>query len=306
MRNETKQKCQSFAMNLSVAIGYTLLVVKIVAYALTGSAAVLSDAAESVVHVVAITFAGFSLRLARKKASARYPYGYDRISFFSAGVEGALIFLAAVFILYESVLSFLQRRMPDELGLGTALSAVVVVVNGVLGLYLIRVGKKTDSLILEADGKHVLSDSITSIGAVAGLLLVLLTGQFWFDSLFGALAGLNILKEGIGLIRRSVLGLMDEVSPQLFERVRGLVSEFATNNRIVFHDLRCRNSGARIWVQVHLVYEDHILLRDAHSLATALENYLLHELGDCEVITHLEVRGDHQTVHAGHHPEPVL
>lgn len=293
-------------MNLSVLIGYSLLVVKIIAYVLTGSAAVLSDAAESVVHVVAITFAGFSLRLARKKASPRYPYGYDRISFFSAGMEGSLIFLAAIFIIYESIVSFLQQRTPEELGLGTLLSAVVVVVNGLLGLYLIQVGKKTDSIILEADGKHVLSDSITSIGAVLGLLLVLLTGQFWFDPLFGALAGLNILKEGIGLIRRSVLGLMDEMSPELYERIRHIVADFATMNKIGFHDLRCRNSGARTWVQVHLIYDDHILLRDAHYLATVLENHLQQVLGDCEVITHLEVRGDHQTVHAGHHPEEAL
>lgn len=304
MHDETSlRRHQSFAMNLSVVIGYALLAVKLTAYAITGSAAVLSDAAESVVHVVAITFAGFALRVARKRANERFPFGFDRISFFSAGVEGALIFLAALFILYESALSFLQQRRPEELGVGTLLSAVVVMVNGVLGLYLIRVGRKTRSLILEADGKHVLSDSVTSIGAVVGLLLVLLTDQFWFDPLVGALAGLNILREGWHLMHRSLSGLMDEIPAEVYTEVRDTVAEFARLNHVEFHDLRCRDSGTRLWVQLHLVFEDHILLRDAHFLATALENHLRRRWPECQTITHLEVRGDHRTVHLDRHEE---
>jgi len=299
--SQTNQSAQTLAMNLSVGIGYLLLFLKLYAYSITGSAAVLSDAAESVVHVVAISFARFSLYLSRKKASERFSYGFDRISFFSAGVEGTLIFLAAVFILYESVQSFLLQRRPEELGLGTLLTALVVVVNGLLGLYLIRVGKRTQSLILEADGKHVLSDSITSIGAVLGLVMVLLTDQFWFDPLIGALAGINIFVEGFKLMRRSILGLMDEVDPQVLNKVKNEVADFARANQIKFHDLRCRNSGTRLWIQVHLLYDDHVLLRDAHFMATALEKHIQQLWQGSQIITHLEIKGDHQKIHCDAH-----
>lgn len=301
IREGHAQRLQHRALALSVVVGWILLVVKTTAYALTGSAAVLSDAAESVVHVLATSFAYFSLRLAQHSPTLRYPYGFDRITFFSAGLEGGLIVLAALYILWEAALGALKQRQPEQLGVGSLLTASVIVVNGLLGLYLIRLGKKTQNLIVEADGNHVFSDSITSLGALAGLLLVLVTGQWWFDPLLAAVVALNILKEGYKLVQRSVFGLMDGVDPHISQRVTAVVEEFCRLNHLGFHDLRCRNSGSILWVQVHLLFDDHVLLRDAHALATALEDHLRSVFGSCQVITHLEIQGDHQAIHQDCH-----
>ncbi len=288
-------------MNLSLIIGFSLLVIKFTAYSLTGSAAIFSDSAESVVHVIAITFASFSLRLARKQPSHTFPFGYDRISFFSAGIEGALIVIASIVILFEATRAFVAQRMPDEIGPGSMLTGLVIIVNGLLGLYLISVGKKSGSLIIEADGKHVLTDSFTSIGALAGLGLAGLTGIFWFDPLLAGLAGLNILREGFILVRKGFLGLMDNEDPQESIAIRKIVEEFCEKNSITCHEIKCRNSGTRLWIQFHLIFQDHILLRDAHSLATKLEQHLQGLWPDSRVISHLETQGDHDKVHGLSH-----
>lgn len=303
MNQEGLERIQTRAMNWSLFIGFALLVVKVTAYLITGSAAVLSDASESVVHVFAITFASFSLRLARKKPTEKFPFGFDRISFFSAGLEGALIIVAAVFILIEATSAFLAGRMPDQIGPGSLLTGLVIVVNGLLGFYLIRTGKNTGSLILEADGKHVLTDSITSVGALAGLGLAGITGLAWFDPLLAGLAGLNILREGFMLVRRGFLGLMDNEDPKLVGAIKTVVEEFCHKNGVASHELRIRDSGARLWVQLHLLFQDHVLLRDAHHIATHLELHLLRHWPQSQIITHLETLGDHDTIHHGSHPE---
>ncbi|MCP5117091.1 MAG: cation diffusion facilitator family transporter [bacterium] len=160
-------------MRLSLAIGILMLISKTAAFWLTGSAAILSDAAESVVHVVAVAFAVFSLWLSTKPADSRFPFGYERITFFSAGFEGALIILAAVTIIYEAIRKWLAGLTLENIGLGAGLILAASLVNAGLGWYLVRVGRRNNSLILEANGKHVLTDSWTSFGVVGGLLLVI-------------------------------------------------------------------------------------------------------------------------------------
>jgi cation diffusion facilitator family transporter len=170
-----------FAMRRSLAFGVLMLVGKMAAYIMTGSAAILSDAAESVIHVVAVAFAAFSLRLSTKPAKPGFLYGYERITFFSAGFEGAMIVLAAIFILYAAIEKWLRGLQLENLRAGTLLLLAAGVLNAGLGWYLIRMGRRTNSLILEANGKHVLTDSWTSFGVVAGLGLVMLTKWKPFD-----------------------------------------------------------------------------------------------------------------------------
>jgi cation diffusion facilitator family transporter len=179
VKSAADRKAMNFAMNLSLGIGILMFIMKVGAYLLTGSAAILSDAAESVVHVAAVIFAACSLRLSYRPADEDHLYGHSKISFFSAGFEGAMIILAAIYIIYESIQKWMTGLQLENLGAGTALIVVASVVNGGLGGYLVWLGRKKNSLILEANGKHVLTDCWTSIAVLVGLTLVLVTK--WLD-----------------------------------------------------------------------------------------------------------------------------
>lgn len=289
-------------MGVSVATGIVLLVAKSVTAFITGSAAILSDASESVVHVVAVAFAAWSLRVARKKSDGRHPFGYDKISFFSAGFEGAMIIAAALFILYESIRRIVDGPRLEALGLGTAVSVAVVAVNGVLGLALIRAGKKHGSLIVEANGRHVLTDSVTSLGVVLGLLLCLVAKNPWFDSAYfdpvcAILVALNILREGFKLVRRSASGLMDSLDPAEQKEIEATLNRVCGNYGVSFHELRVRNSGQRYWFQFHVIFDRDISLREAHSTATAVERAIENAYPGAMVTTHLESAIDHASTH---------
>src|ERR1700758_2134358 len=195
-RDEQELRAARFAMRLSLGVGVLMLLGKSVAYYVTGSAAILSDFAESVVHGIAVASAAFSLRLSAKPAAPTFLYGYERISFFSAGFEGAMIVIAAIFILVETIHKWLSGLALEHLGSGTLLLLGAGMLNACLGWYLLRIGKRTHSLILEADGKHVLTDCYTSFGVVAGLGLVMLTGWKHFDPLVAIAIAANILWSG--------------------------------------------------------------------------------------------------------------
>jgi cation diffusion facilitator family transporter len=296
-------------MNLSLAIGIVMLAVKFYAVAVTRSAAILSDAAESVVHVAAVAFAAYSLRVARRRSDASHPFGYDRITFFSAGFEGAMIVAAAGFILYEAGRKFWEGPQLQEIGLGTVVESLVVVVNGALGLTLIVAGKRAGSLIVEADGRHVLTDSVTSLAVLAGLLFCLFGTNPWFDSryfdpAFAVLAALNILWEGFKLVARSFGGLMDQVEDREQKAARHLLDEACRARGLDLHELRMRNSGNRYWFQFHLVFDDKALLAEAHRTATEIEALLRQAYPGAVITSHLEAHGDHDLVH-GFHGEEV-
>lgn len=295
-------KTLNLLMNLSLGTGVFMLAIKMYALWITGSAAILSDAAESVVHVVAVVFAAWSLRLARRRSDTSHPFGYDRISFFSAGFEGAMILLAASFILYESVRKWISGPSLQEVGLGTAVEALVVVVNGALGAALVFFGKRKGSLIVEANGRHVLTDSVTSLGVLVGLLLVLFGQNPWFasvyfDPIFAILAALNILKEGLGLVFRSFHGLMDQVETGLEKKLELVLIRACEARGVSMHQLRVRNSGERYWFQFHLVFPEDVLLSEAHRKATEIEQILDDAWPGAISTTHLETEGDHDWVH---------
>ncbi len=286
------------AMRLSLVVGFGMLAGKVSAYILTGSAAILSDAAESVIHVIAVAFAAFSLRLSQRPADARFPYGYERIAFFSAGFEGALIILAAVTIVVAAVDKWLSGLQLEQLGLGTGLVAAAAALNAGLGCYLVRTGRRTGSLILEANGRHVLTDSWTSVGVVGGLLLVIWTGFKPFDPLLAILVALNILWSGGHLVRRSVTGLMDYSDPQVQQQLRTAVERVAAEAGITHHALRFRHTGNRVLAEVHLLFPFETPVGVAHAQATQVEEELPRRVPfDLEVVTHLEALEDHDAVH---------
>jgi cation diffusion facilitator family transporter len=290
------------AMRLSLLFGVAMLIGKVTAYFLTHSVAVFSDAAESVIHVIAVGFASLSLRLSTRPASGHFLYGLERISFFSAGFEGALIVIAAIAILFESTREWMAGLTVQRPGFGLILILLAGIANALLGYYLIRVGRRTNSLILEADGKHVLADSWTSFGVVAGLGLVLLTHWRPFDPLVAIAIAVNILWSGGRLVWKSAIGLLDYSDPAEGRKIRERLDAICAELNLQYHGVRFRTTGSRQLVEVHLLFPRETLISEAHELATILEERLPLELGTpSEVITHLESLEDHEIVHHREH-----
>jgi cation diffusion facilitator family transporter len=301
-RDQAELRAARFAMRLSLAVGVLMLAGKTTAYFMTGSAAILSDFAESVVHVIAVAFAAFSLRLSTKPAGPTFLYGYERITFFSAGFEGAMIVVAAIWILVETIAKWMARLQLEHLGAGALLLLAAGMVNAWLGWYLLRMGRRSHSLILEADGKHVLTDCFTSFGVVAGLGLVLLTGWKPFDPLVAIAVAVNILWSGGRLAWRSAVGLLDYSDPQSGKQIREKLDAICHELGVQYHGVRYRTTGHRQIIEVHLLFPHATAVGEAHRLATALEERLPVDLGRrAEVITHLESLEDHEAVHSTGH-----
>jgi cation diffusion facilitator family transporter len=291
-----------FAMRLSLIFGLVMLIGKSTAYFMTHSTAIFSDAAESVIHVIAVAFASFSLRLSTKSASPQFLYGYERITFFSAGFEGAMIIVAAMAIFYESIKRWIAGLQLEHLGTGVLLVLIAGILNAGLGYYLLRIGRRTNSLILEANGKHVLTDSWTSFGVVGGLGLVLLTHWKPFDPLIAIAVAANILWSGGHLVWNSAVGLLDYSDPEAGKKIRGQLDAICSELAIQYHGVRFRTTGYRLIIEVHLLFPHLTSVSEAHRLATILEERLPAELGmPAEVSTHLESLEDHEDVHSEEH-----
>lgn len=306
-KTEADRKALSFAMALSLAIGLLMFLMKVGAYLLTGSAAILSDAAESVVHVAAVIFAAYSLKLSYKPADESHLYGHAKISFFSAGFEGAMIILAALYIIYESVHKWLFGLSLENLGFGVVLTAAAAAINGALGAYLLWLGRRKNSIILQANGKHVLTDCWTSLAVLVGLGLVLVTGWLPFDPICGIIMACNILLSGTGLIRSSFAGLMDQADPDTQKKVIEILTRECEQRGLTYHDLRHRNLGDAHRVVVHLVFPAGTLLAQAHREATRIEQLIEQSLEPrAYVTTHLECASDHDELHPDERALPTL
>jgi cation diffusion facilitator family transporter len=287
-----------FAMSLSLIVGVVMFFTKVIAYVMTHSAAIMSDAAESVVHLFAVAFAAYSLWLSMKPADRSHLYGHDRISFFSAGFEGALIIIAAVFIIHEAVQKWLAGLQLQNIAAGAGFVAFATLMNGLLGWYLVRQGRKLHSLVLEANGKHVLTDSWTSLGVIVALLLTLWTGWLPFDPIIAILVALNILWTGSKLIRRAIGGLMDEIDPEIDARLREILQRETQKHRLRFHSLRHRNSGNKLLVECHVLFPETTSIAQAHELATLIEKEIHSAFPmPIEITTHLEPAEGHDEAH---------
>lgn len=286
---------QKRVMNLSLAVAVILLGAKAFASVVTGSSAVYSDAAESVVHVLAVAFAAWALRLSHKPADDTHHYGHDKISYISAGFEGAMISAAAALILYEAGKQFVYGVQLSNLGLGLWITGGATVANLALGITLIRVGKKSGSALLRANGLHVLTDVWSSLAVIAALLLVLITDWLMWDPIFAVIAALNILRVGLGLIRESLGGLLDAADPVIEKRARELLDSETTARGLAYHNFRHRHSGRAHWVEFHLVFPDQMSVGEAHDRATEIEAAVAAIIApEGRVITHLEPRSAEQ------------
>lgn len=303
---EADRKALRFAMTLSLVIGCLMFVMKVSAYLLTGSAAILSDAAESVVHVAAVCFAAYSLRLSYKPADDEHMYGHAKVSFFSAGFEGSMIILAAVYIIYESIHKWMTGLHLENLGYGTLLTAAATLINGALGGYLGWLGRRKKSLILQANGKHVLTDCWTSAAVLVGLGLTVLTQWLPWDPICGILVAINILVTGGGLIRTAMAGLMDRADPAAHRQLVDLLNHETAQRGISYHALRHRSVGDAHWVELHFLFPEGTSIRDAHSTATAIEQIIERSLlPRAHVTSHLECETDHDALHPGERPRSL-
>ena len=249
---------------LSLYVGIGMLIMKIGAYLLTDSAAIFSDATESVVHLFAVALAVYSIILSAKPADESHFYGHGNIEYFSAGIEGFLIIVAAGVIIYHAILAFYNAQVPVRLGVGTIIIAVAGTTNLLLGFYLIKKGKSTNSLVLEADGKHILTDSFTSFGIVFGLILVLITKIYFIDQLVAVIIALNILITGYRIVRESIGGLMNETDKKMLNDLIKILLDYKKEYWIDIHNLRFRKSAEKVFIDFHVILPYYFTIKESH------------------------------------------
>lgn len=276
-------------MSVTFAVGVVLMALKFLGYWITGSSAILSDALESIINVVASGFGLVSIIISAKPADENHPYGHGKIEFFSAGFEGALIIAAAVGIFIQGMKQVLHPQDLPNLGEGLLFLLLAGVGNLVLGIVLIRVGKRTKSIVLEADGKHLLTDVFTSGAVLVGLVLVYFTAWFRLDGVIACIAGGNIVFWGAKLVRQAYGGLMHASDPELLDEICNLLLRNRKDIWVDTHRLRAWKSGNRVHVDFHLVLQRELPLEAAHREVKNLEKVFSDHFGGMsEVLIHLD------------------
>jgi cation diffusion facilitator family transporter len=281
----------------SIAVGILVLGLKYAAYHLTGSVALLSDAIESIVNVVTAVVAFITISLSAKPADEEHPYGHHKAEYFSAVLEGVLIVLAAILILREAYFGYLVPRLVDAPWQGLAINGVSTAINAGWAWLLLRRGRLMLSPALVADGRHLLTDVVSSIGVLAGVGIAAQTGIAVLDPLLAALVAVNILWTGWRLMKESLSGLMDEaIPPAMLVGIKRIISSHATG-AIEAHDLRTRRAGRMTFIDFHLVVAGTTTVSAAHEICDNLERVIRSEIGEALITIHVEP--DDKAKHSG-------
>ncbi len=272
----------------SIAVSVIVLGLKYVAYRLTGSIALYSDALESIINVATALAAFYAIHVSTAPPDAEHPYGYYKAEYLSAVAEGVLILAAAFAIFREAYYGFFSPKPIDAPLEGLLINAGASLINGVWAFVLVRYGKRWKSPAVVADGRHLWADVLSSFAVVAGLALVVWTGQLYFDSVLAGLVALNILWAGWKLMRESIGGLMDEALPEeTLARVRDLISRHA-NGALEAHDLRTRHAGRATFIDFHLVVPGTMTVSDSHALCDQIEAALRTGVENAIITIHVE------------------
>lgn len=275
----------------SILVGCVVLTLKTVAWWLTGSVALYSDALESIVNVAASLVALVALRLAAKPADANHPFGHEKAEFFAAVIEGVLIIVAAISILREAWMAFQMPHAVATPAMGLAVNGLATVLNAGWAVLLLRNGKRYRSAALTADGRHLMADVVTSVGVMVGVGLAALTGYWVLDPLLAAATAAHVLWSGVGMIRESANGLMDAApNPAIIARVRALVAEHAVG-ALEAHDLRMRHAGRLTFLDFHLVVPGTMTVADSHDICDRIEMALAAEMDFLKTTIHVEPEG---------------
>lgn len=277
---------------LSIGAAILTIGLKAGAYFLTGSVGLLSDALESLVNLIGATVALVMLTVAASPPDEEHSYGHTKAEYFSSGVEGTLIVVAALSIGAAAWNRLLNPQPIEQAGLGLAVSLTASVVNFVVARILLRAGRRYNSIALEADGRHLMTDVWTSVGVVLGVSAVVLTGWQRLDPLVALIVAANIVWEGWKLLRRTAAGFMDTaLPPEDRDRIRVLLSKYETDG-IEFHALRTRQSGARCFVSLHVLVPGHWTVHRGHQLLEQIEREIRQAFANVTVFTHLESLDD--------------
>ena len=247
------------------AVGIILFVGKLVAWKLTNSDAVFSDAMESIVNVISAFLGLYSLYLAAKPRDENHPYGHGKVEFVTSAIEGSLITIAGVMIIYEGVNSLIMGKTLNKLDWGIWIVAATAIVNYVLGYISIQLGKKENSIVLVSSGKHLQSDTITTLGVVVSLVLVYFTKIYWIDSVVALLFGIYIIVVGYKIIRRSLSGIMDEADPEMLNRLAAFLNKNRKKEWIDIHNMKIQQFGSRLHIDAHITLPWYFELRSAHQ-----------------------------------------
>lgn len=278
---------------LSIAAALATITLKTLAWWLTGSVGLLSDALESIVNLAAALLALAMLRVAASPPDENHPYGFSKAEYFAAGIEGALIVLAAAGILASAIPRLVEPQPIQAPLLGFALSAAASGINLGVGMLLIRVGRREHSIALEADGHHLMTDVWTSAGVIVGVALVLLTGWLRLDPLVALAVAVHIVWIGLRLMRRSWKGLLDAaISIEDTGEVTRLFTEYSKRYGVSFHALRTRQAGARRFISFHFLVPDAWTVAQAHQLSEEIEARIRSMVPNAAVFTHIEPISD--------------
>jgi cation diffusion facilitator family transporter len=274
---------------ISLITGIVLMMAKFAAYFITASNFVLSDAAESIVNVIASSFAFFSIYLASLPRDENHPYGHGKVEFFSVFIEGSLIGIAGIIIIAKSVHTLFYPEQIHDLLTGALIIGSTGAINGALGYYMIRKGKELRSITLDADGHHLIADMVTSAGLVAGLLLIHFTDILWLDSALSILVAAYLIYSSYKLVRRSVAGLMDEADAEVVNEVIKVLSDKRREAWIDVHNLRAQKYGNELHIDCHLTLPNYFDLNKVHTEVSMVDKLINANVG---VNTELFIHAD--------------
>lgn len=276
-------------MRITLLVSVVLMCIKFIAFYITHSNAILTDALESIINVVAGSFALFSVYFASQPKDENHPYGHGKMEYFSAGVEGGLIVIAGTYIIIKSGYNFLHPVVIHSLDRGLYLSVFAGLCNYLMGRYLVVQGKKLNSTLMVADGQHLLSDTISSIGLVLGLVIIYFTGLLWIDNFIAIIFGIFIFYTGYKLVKESVINLLDEADYEKLSYLITLLNENRREKWIDMHNLRVLKYGSHLHVDGHITLPWYDSLEDAHTEVSAVEKLIKEKLdGEVEFFIHAD------------------
>ena len=280
---------------LSIVSNSILILLKVVAGAVTGSVAILTEAMHSAIDLVASLVAYFSVRKAEEPADAEHRYGHEKVENLAAAIEGMLILVGSGVIVFEAVRRLVDPSPVEKLGVGIGVIAFSMVANVVVSTYIYRRARATDSAALEGDAAHLRTDALTSGGVLVGLVLVEVTGATWLDPAVALAVALAIVVAGTRIVSRSTRVLVDEaLPPDEMAAIRDEIMVFGPRGVAGFHKLRTRRAGARRYVDMHVQFRSGTTLEDAHSTAHALQDAISARLRGADVLIHIEPEGSVQ------------
>lgn len=292
MKTEHKNSPEKSNFNFQKIVlffGILLFLVKLLAWLLTGSVAIYSDTMESIVNIASAFFGLYSLYLTTKPKDFNHPYGHGKVEFLSSAIEGIMIGIAGIIIVIEATQSLFEQHMPHQMDYGIALVAFSALCNYLLGFYAIKKGEKNNSLALKSSGKHLMTDTYSTVGVIIGLVCIYLTGIAWLDSAVAIVFALIILKTAYGIIKESISGMMDEADETLIAEIVTFLQEKRLENWIDLHNLRIIKYGSKLHMDVHLTLPYYFTVRQAHHEMETLDKLVNSYFGDrVELFVHAD------------------